>query len=66
MLQQPNCSARRCKHYTGIKGKDETDQRPCCAAFPDGIPYEISYGDNLHLAPVKGDNGIQFEADDDK
>ena len=32
-----------------------------CKAFKKGIPREIAYGKNLHLKPVKGDNGILFE-----
>lgn len=32
-----------------------------CDAFPDGIPDEIAYGDDLHLRPVLGDRGLQFE-----
>jgi hypothetical protein len=37
-----------------------------CAAFPSGsgIPHDIAYGDNLHLEPVEGDHGIQFEKDE--
>jgi hypothetical protein len=42
-------------------GDDEETERPVCKAFPDGIPEEISYGDNLHLEPYPGDNGIQYE-----
>tara|TARA_B100000315_G_C14547437_1_gene573960 strand:+ start:301 stop:540 length:240 start_codon:yes stop_codon:yes gene_type:complete len=36
-----------------------------CEAFRidqgKSIPLEILYGKNLHLKPVKGDNGIQYE-----
>ncbi len=41
--------------------KGELDERLFCDAFPDGIPEEIAYGDNLHLKPVKGDHGLQFQ-----
>ena len=41
---------------------DESTEMPVCAAFPDGIPFEISYGDNDHLMPVEGDHGIQYES----
>jgi hypothetical protein len=36
-------------------------QKWICAAFPNGIPEEIAYGPNLHIAPYPGDNGIQYE-----
>lgn len=62
MLTEPHCSRRRCRHFRGVKNDgDETTERPVCTAFPDGIPEEIAYGDNLHLEPVAGDNGIIFE-----
>lgn len=63
MLAEPRCSERRCKHLIGVKqanGTEETEV-PVCKAFPDGIPHEIAYGDNLHLEPFPGDHGIQFE-----
>ena len=64
MLQEPRCSERGCKHLTGVVNDgDETTERPCCEAFPDGIPVEIAYGDNLHLTPFPGDHGIRFEPD---
>ena len=57
----PKCWERKCKHYQGIIGDLEQNQRPACAAFPEGIPLEIAYGSNLHLEPVRGDHGILFE-----
>jgi DNA topoisomerase-1 len=33
-----------------------------CDAFPNGIPDEIAYEDNLHTSPYPGDHGIQFAA----
>jgi len=36
-----------------------------CAAFPDGIPREIFFGQTWHLAPYPGDRGIQFDPIDD-
>ena len=36
-----------------------------CAAFPDGVPREFLSGEKLHVAPVEGDHGIQFELADD-
>lgn len=61
MINQPRCHERGCIHFVGAKGKKEIDQVVVCTAFPDGIPDDIAYGDNLHLEPVDGDNGIQFE-----
>ena len=62
MLQEPKCSIRKCVHLIGVKNDgDETTERVVCKAFPDGIPGEIAYGDNLHIKPFKGDHGIQYE-----
>lgn len=62
MLAQPRCSARHCKHLLGARNDgQEYNERPICAAFPDGIPEEIAYGDNLHTRPYPGDHGIQYE-----
>lgn len=64
MLQEPNCSIRMCKHLLGIKQDDEQEEteRNICAAFPDGIPDEIAYGENLHLIPLEGQgNNIVYE-----
>jgi len=63
MIQEPRCYERRCKHFIGVKQdrENEETERVVCSAFPDGIPSEIAYGKNLHLKPVEGDNGIQFE-----
>ena len=58
---QPKCSKRKCKHYIGFTGEDDK-MKLICKAFPvSGIPIEIGYGDNLHLKPYLGDNGIQYE-----
>jgi hypothetical protein len=67
MLREPKCSERMCKHYQGVAQPDGTEigEHNVCAAFPDGIPREISYGDNPHTEPFEGDHGIQFEAEDD-
>lgn len=64
MLMEPRCSMRACKHFTGVSQEDGTEMTEVvvCKAFPKGIPSEIAYGDNLHLAPFPGDHGIQFES----
>jgi hypothetical protein len=67
MLSEFKCWTRRCKHYDGVKwlGEDGTSERSVCKAFPDGIPPEIAYGDNLHLEPIKGQkNDIVFESEE--
>jgi len=63
MLVEPKCFERDCKHYLGIIQPDDTEMTETnyCEAFPDGIPFEIAYGDNDHTDPFEGDNGIQFE-----
>lgn len=47
-----------CRHFHA----DKTPYQYTCAAFPDGIPDEIIYGDHDHREPFKGDHGIRFEA----
>jgi hypothetical protein len=61
-LPEPACFVRGCVHFGG---PTEVDGRITivCEAFPQGIPQEILDGEDLHLEPVEGDNGIQFEAD---
>lgn len=68
MLGEPNCFKRRCIHLIGVRNDtdEECNERVVCTAFPEGIPYEIAYGDNLHREPFPGDNGIQYEADADQ
>lgn len=34
---------------------------PSCAAFPNGIPWEIQIGQVRHTQPYPGDNGVRFE-----
>jgi hypothetical protein len=58
MIQEPKCSLRGCKHYSGIKSDGiEVNERPYCPAFPDGIIEDIAFGDNKHLKKVKGQKG---------
>lgn len=68
MLRTSNCETRKCKHLIGVKADEdiiETSDRWFCEAFPDGVPKEIAFGDNDHTEPFDGDNGIQFEAEDE-
>lgn len=44
----------KCKHFQPFKGG--------CAAFPDGIPSEITPGENEHTTPLPGqENNLVFE-----
>lgn len=63
MILQPKCYKRNCKHFTGIKSEGiEINERPVCKAFPNGIPPEIAYGENLHLKPLRNQkNDIVYE-----
>ena len=69
MITVPKCYERGCIHLIGVKSDPadpqadgpEGNERNVCRAFPDGIPEEISHGDNPHLKPVKGDHDIRFE-----
>jgi len=61
MLAETQCSIRNCKHFGGLTTEEEVGQSYMCDAFPDGIPDDIAYGDNLHLEPVEGDHGIRYE-----
>ena len=64
MLAEPNCFKRNCKHFEGVKwfGEEESSERNFCKAFPDGIPSEISYGNNEHLKVYpEQDNDIVYE-----
>ena len=65
MIEEPRCSTRNCAHLIGVyqPHDDESDERPCCTAFPTGIPPEIAYGDNPHTKPYPGDHGIQYQRD---
>jgi len=61
VLEEPKCSIRKCKHFIGAKGYPESEQAVVCKAYPNGIPDEIAFGNDLHLEPRTGDHGIQFE-----
>ena len=63
MIREPNCFKRQCIHFLGVvsDGEEELNERPVCAAFPDGIPHDIAYGDVQHTEPFPGDHGILFE-----
>jgi hypothetical protein len=45
-------------------GDDETTEVPFCAAYPNGIPNDIAYGNDKH-EEIRSDqdNNIVFEKD---
>lgn len=45
---EPNCSKRKCKHFLGILQEALEPGVPYCLAYPEGIPDDIAYGDDLH------------------
>jgi len=64
MLAEPACHKRKCKNFIGVKwfGDQESSENNFCKAFPDGIPEDIAYGDNLHLTKYPDQkNDIVFE-----
>lgn len=63
MLAEPKCFSRGCRWFRGVDQPDGTEQSEIivCEAFPNGIPHEIAYGDNLHVSEFPGDHRIRFE-----
>jgi hypothetical protein len=64
MIYEPKCFGRKCKHFLGVIQPDETEESEVvnCEAFPNGIPDEIAYGDNLHTEPLpEQSNDIVYE-----
>ena len=64
MLAEPKCFARNCKHYTGVDQPDGTEltERNVCEAYPEIIPNDIAYGDDLHLKKREDqENDIIYE-----
>lgn len=64
MLEEPRCWTRKCKHYLGVESEEEEEEneRNVCKAFPDKIPDEIAYGENLHNVHLPGqENDIVYE-----
>lgn len=62
VVEEPRCFTRKCIHFIGVKSEGiEENERVVCKAFPNGIPDDIAYGNNLHLLPVAGDHGLQYK-----
>ena len=58
MLPESKCRTRLCKHYRGTRLLDldnPNSEVNYCKAFRDGIPLEISYGENDHLELTGGE-----------
>lgn len=63
-LADINCQNRSCKHLLGVYQPDDTERFEVwyCEAFPEGIPDDIAYGDNLHEVPTDDQlNEIVYE-----
>ena len=67
-MAEPECSKRECEIWieTGnfiSHTEDPNDEGtiPVCKAFPKGIPKDVVWGDNPHIKPIRGDNGIQYK-----
>lgn len=67
MLKEPSCNKRKCKWFLGVQQPDGTEENEhvFCVAYPEGIPDDIAYGDDLHME-VREDqsNTIVFEKED--
>ena len=50
IIREPSCYT--CRHLLSFPDS--------CAAFPNGIPEEIQKGDDPHMDPIEGDNGIVY------
>lgn len=64
MLAPSRCERRNCKHLRGWKQPDGTEESEVvvCAAYPNGIPPEIAYGEDLHLKVREDqDNELVYE-----
>jgi hypothetical protein len=58
---------RGCKYFSGVKQLDGTEktERVYCKAYPEGIPFEIAYGNDKHLKIRKDQtNDVTFEKED--
>jgi len=52
MLSGPKCYTRKCVYYSGVIQPDGTEltETNACTAYPKGIPDDIAYGLDKHLA----------------
>jgi len=64
MIQEPNCFKRGCTHNIRVEQPDGTEETEvnACDAYPNEIPEDIAYGDELHLTVRKDQkNKIVFQ-----
>jgi len=56
MMSAPKCYDRNCIYYMG---HDHVGDKliQTCAAYPEGIPDSIAYGDDLHHTVLDGQVG---------
>ena len=72
MISTPKCYERKCKHFQGIEDTGKGDSKIedsglilVCAAFPEGIPKAIAYGDDPHYTPLDTQgNDIEYEKEE--
>ena len=50
-----------CANYVGYRLDGSEDDRPVCAAYPEGIPEAIMLGTLDHTVRQAGDGGITWE-----
>ena len=65
MIAEPKCYTRQCVHYLGVNQSDGTEltEVNICAAYLEGIPFDIAYEGSKHLTVRPDqDNDIVFEA----
>ena len=64
IIMEPKCFERKCKHNIRVIQPDGTEmtEQNACDAYPNGIPADIAYGDDLHLkVRPDQDNDIIYE-----
>ncbi len=60
VLAEPECYKRKCVHFGGVLQPDGTEMSEVviCAAFPKGIPAEITQGKDKHSKPHPRQQGL--------
>jgi hypothetical protein len=69
LMNNANIACATCIHFDqeassgDLLVRDRKLTTEVCAAFPNGIPKEIAFGDNRHRDPFPGDQGIRWVPD---